>query len=84
MNAIFKETLFTPDLMFMNHSPIRPHLRKYSQQGLLLITGSLNVEDVVTEMGISNYVTADELYHIFHGLHEEFEHHSTLTFRNYR
>ena len=53
--------------MFMNHSPVRPHLSKYSkQEGIILISGSLKVTDIIDDMGISNYVTADELYAIFH------------------
>lgn len=60
MNQTFKEDLYDPTLMFMSHSPIRPHLRKYSEQGgVLLLTGSLRIEDIVEEMGIKNYVTAD-------------------------
>lgn len=31
MNETFKEELFDRNLMFMSHSPMRPHLRKYSQ-----------------------------------------------------
>jgi len=51
----------------MNHSPVRPHLSKYSEQeGVILISGSLKVTDIIDDMGISNYVTADELYAIFH------------------
>ena len=53
--------------MFMNHSPVRPHLSKYrKQEGIILISGSLKVTDIIDDMGISNYVTADELYAIFH------------------
>ena len=83
MNAIFKEALYDIDLMFMSHSPIRPHLRKYSNQGgVLLLTGSLKIEDIVKEMGITNYVLADELHSLFHGPHEHLEDHHTLTFDN--
>jgi ribonucleotide monophosphatase NagD (HAD superfamily) len=68
MNEIFKENIFDRNLMFMSHSPIRPHLRKYSQEGgVLLLTGSLKITDIVDEMGINNYITADELHSIFHG-----------------
>jgi ribonucleotide monophosphatase NagD (HAD superfamily) len=67
MNEIFEENLFSAEYMFMNHSPVRPHLRKYSQQeGILLLSGSLRITDIVEAMGISNYVTADELYTLFH------------------
>lgn len=59
MNQLFKEELFDGDLMFMSHSPIRPHLVKYSKNGLLLITGSLSITEIVDKMGIHNYVTAD-------------------------
>jgi hypothetical protein len=60
----------------MSHSPIRPHLRKYSQQGgVLLLTGCLKIEEIVDEMGITNYVTADELHAIFHAPHEHIEAH---------
>lgn len=53
--------------MFMNHSPIRPHLNKFSKlDGILLLSGSLKITDIVDEMGITNYVTADELYALFH------------------
>lgn len=68
MNEIFKENIYDRSLMFMSHSPIRPHLRRYSSDGgVLLLTGSLKITDIVDEMGISNYVTADELHAIFHG-----------------
>ena len=44
MNAIFNEDLYDPNLMFMSHSPIRPHLRDYSSQGgVLLLTGCLQI-----------------------------------------
>jgi hypothetical protein len=53
--------------MFMNHSPVRPHLRKYSEkEGLILLTGSLRITDIVDDMKITKYVTADELYALFH------------------
>lgn len=67
--------------MFMSHSPIRPHLRKFSNEGgVLLLTGSLRINDIVDTMGISNYVTADELHAIFHGPSQELKSHPTLTF----
>jgi ribonucleotide monophosphatase NagD (HAD superfamily) len=48
MNETFKEELFDRNLMFMSHSPIRPHLHKYSQEGgVLLLTGSLKITDIV-------------------------------------
>lgn len=51
----------------MNHSPIRPHLLKYSrQEGILLLSGSMRITDIVDQMGITNFVTADELYSILH------------------
>ena len=81
MNQTFGEELFSEDLMFMSHSPMRPLLRKYSSQGgVLLITGSLNITDIVNDMGITNYVTADELHTIFHGPHEFLQEHFHLTF----
>lgn len=53
--------------MFMNHTPVRPHLIKYSKMpGLLLVSGSLKITDILDDIGIKNYVTADELYAIFH------------------
>lgn len=68
MNEIFKEEIYDPLLMFMSHSPIRPYLKKYSSQGgILLITGSLKIQEIVEEMGIHNYVTADEIYALFRG-----------------
>ena len=46
--------------MFMNHSPVRPHLRKYSEkEGLILLTGSSRIRDIVDDMKINKYVTAD-------------------------
>ena len=71
--------------MFMSHSPIRPHLRKFSSQGgVLLLTGSLNIEHIVQDMGITNYVLADELHSIFHGPHEHLQDHAALVFNNVR
>lgn len=67
MNDIFGESIFSAEYMFMNHSPIRPHLLKYSQQeGILLLSGSMRITDIVDQMGITNYVTTDELYSILH------------------
>ena len=67
MNDIFGESIFSAEDMFMNHSPIRPHLLKYSQQeGILLLGGSMRIADIVDQMGSTNYVTADELYSILH------------------
>lgn len=72
MNQIFGEELFTPEYMFMNHSPVRPHLRKYSQkEGIILLTGSLRITDIVEDMKITKYVTADELYTLFHPKQEQ-------------
>lgn len=60
MNDIFGEQLFSAQAMFMNHSPMRPHLIKFSKQpGVLLVSGSLRVLDIIEDLGISNYVTAD-------------------------
>lgn len=85
MNEVFKEELFDRNLMFMSHSPMRPHLRKYSQEGgVLLLTGSLKITDIVDDMGITNYVTADELHSIFHGPTEFLREHSELTFNVHR
>lgn len=53
--------------MFMNHSPMRPHLRNFSKQsGVLLVSGSLRITDILDDLAITNYVTADELYALFH------------------
>jgi hypothetical protein len=53
--------------MFMNHSPMRPEIIKFSQmKGILLVTGSLEITDILHDLNINNYVTADELYTIFH------------------
>ena len=59
MNEIFKEDFFDGDHMFMAHSPIRPYLSQYYKEGLLLITGSNKIEEIVKDMNISNYITAD-------------------------
>ena len=67
MNTSFGEELFDAPHMFMNYSPVRPYLQQYSQkEGIMVITGSLDVTGIVDEMGITNYVTADELYALFH------------------
>jgi ribonucleotide monophosphatase NagD (HAD superfamily) len=67
MNQIFGEQLFSTDKMFMNHSPMRPHLIQFSKEpGVLLVSGSLKVTDILDDLGIVNYVTADELYALFH------------------
>ena len=52
--------------MFMNHTPLKPKLVEYSQKaGNLLITGSLNVKEIVDSLDITNYITADEFYGIY-------------------
>lgn len=46
--------------MFMNHSPMRPYLNKYRREpGILLVSGSLRITDILDDLKISNYVTAD-------------------------
>lgn len=46
--------------MFMNHTPVRPHLKEYSKKkGVLLVTGSLRITEILEDMHIDNYVTAD-------------------------
>ena len=51
----------------MNHSPIRPNLIKHSKQsGILLLTGSQNVNSILEDLGIFNYITADELHALSH------------------
>lgn len=67
MNDIFGEQLFSAEYMFMNHSPMRPHLRNFSKQsGVLLVSGSLRITDILDDLAITNYVAADELYALFH------------------
>lgn len=81
MNDIFGEELFSAEAMFMNHSPMRPHLRKYSQlPGVLLVSGSLRITDILDDLAITNYVTADELYALFHRGETEANSHGDLIF----
>lgn len=52
--------------MFMNHTPLKPKLVEYSKMaGNLLITGSLSVKEIVEDLGIHNYITADEFYSLY-------------------
>lgn len=68
---IFNAQLFKPEYMFMNHTPLKPELIRYSQQpGNILLSGSLNVKEILEDLGIKNFVTADELYAIYMGGHE--------------
>jgi hypothetical protein len=81
MNDIFGEELFSAEAMFMNHSPMRPHLRKFSQlPGVLLVSGSLRITEILDDLSITNYVTADELYALFHKGETEAKSHGDLVF----
>ena len=81
MNNIFGEELFESELMFMNHSPVRSYLMKYSKlPGIILISGSLNIVEIVDDLNITNYITADELYAIFHQQDEEIRQNNDLAF----
>jgi hypothetical protein len=60
MNEIFGQSLFEPDLMFMNHSPVRSHLIRFSKlPGIILISGTVNIIEIVEDLNIKNYITAD-------------------------
>lgn len=81
MNDIFGEEIFSAEAMFMNHSPMRPHLRKFSQlPGVLLVSGSLRITDILDDLAITNYVTADEMYALFHRGETEANSHGGLVF----
>lgn len=76
MNAIFKthfhkDPYFSHSNVILNHTPLKGELVKASKEGLVIITGSLDVEGIVEDLGIRNYATADELYTIF--LHQQTE-----------
>lgn len=54
----------------MNHSPLRPELRKFKNEGIIVVTGTLQIEDILSDMDITNYITADELFAVyFHNNH---------------
>jgi ribonucleotide monophosphatase NagD (HAD superfamily) len=81
MNDIFGEKLFSAEAMFMNHSPMRSYLSKFSNEpGVLMVSGSLRIIDILEDLGISNYVTADELYALFHKGEREVESDGQLLF----
>ena len=65
MNQIFEETLFFPDRMFMNHSPMKPELLKFKNKGTILISGTLQIEDILQNLKITNYITADEMHALY-------------------
>jgi len=52
--------------MFLNHTPLKPELLRFSREkGNLLVSGSLSIMAILEDLGIKNYVTADELYAIY-------------------
>lgn len=52
--------------MFLNHTPLKPTLIEYGKKaGNMLVTGVLNVKEIVDSLGIKNYITAEEFYSIY-------------------
>lgn len=63
MNALFKfDGYFTKDNVILNHTPLKRDLVMESKKGPIVITGSHDVVDVVQDLNIDNFVTADELF----------------------
>lgn len=52
--------------MFLNHTPLKPEIIKFSKQsGNLLVSGSLSIGSILEDLKVSNYITADEIYAIY-------------------
>lgn len=52
--------------MFLNHTPLKPKIKHYSlQPGMMLVSGSNKVEEILVGLKVHNFVTADEVYTMF-------------------
>lgn len=69
LNAIFKDLpagYFTSRNMILNHTPLKEEFIAESKNGLLLISGSMDIIGIAEDLRIKNFITADELNVLIH------------------